>query len=225
MKGIDVFVALPAAVTRTLASKNVRPPLFARVAVSMLLMSPLVGQAQASVVVVDSCDAYDQVTTALGIGNDTLDFTTYNGTFPSVDVAASIGMVELSASSGLEGVLGSYLKTDTVGETLVIHFEEEVRSVGGFFFLVDEFQLPEMGLLELTLSDGNSYVASLTKDGGFAGFISTTANIESLSLRGFGPSMFAAPAVSALKLGAVPSPAGLALLGIAGVARRRQRAV
>ena len=214
-----------AAVTWTLASKNVRPPLFARNAVSLLVLSFLVEHAQASVVVFDNCDAYDMVTNALGIGNESLDFTTYNGSFPSLDVASSVGAVGLSASSGLEGVLGSYLKTDSIGETLVIDFEKEVRSVGGFFFLVDEFQLPEMGLLELTLSDGNSYVASLTKDGGFAGFISTTANIESLSLRGFGPSMFAAPAVSALKLGAVPSPAGLALLGIAGVARRRQRAV
>ena len=191
----------------------------------MLMMSPLVGQAQASVVVVDSCDAYDQVTTALGIGNDTLDFTTYNGTFASVDVAASICMVELSASSGLEGILGSYLKTDTVGETLVIHFEEEVRSVGGFFFLIDEFQLPVIGILELELSDGTSYVTSLSKDGGFAGFISSRADIESLTLRGFGPSMFAAPAVSSLKLGVVPSPGGLALLGIAGMARRRRRSV
>ena len=218
-------MALPAAVTRTLASKNVRPPLFARLAVSMLMMFPLVGQAQASVVVVDSCDAYDQVTSALGIGNDKLDFTTYNGTFASVDVAASICTVELSASSGLEGILGSYLKTDTVGETLVIHFEEEVRSVGGFFFMVDKFQLPVIGILELELSDGTSFLTSLTEDGGFAGFISNTANIESLSLRGFGPSMFAAPAVSSLKFGVVPSPAGLALLGIAGVARRRRRSV
>ena len=161
----------------------------------------------------------------MGIGNDTLDFTTYNGTFPSVDVAASIGMVELSASSGLEGVLGSYLKTENAGETLVIDFEEEVRSVGGFFFLVDEFQLPVIGILELELSDGTSFLTSLTEDGGCAGVISSTANIESLSLRGFGPSMFAAPAVSSLKLGVVPSPAGLALLGIAGVARRRRRSV
>ena len=107
----------------------------------------------------------------------------------------------------------------------IIDFEEEVRSVGGFFFMVDKFQLPVIGILELELSDGTSFLTSLTEDGGFAGFISNTANIESLSLRGFGPSMFAAPAVSALKLGAVPSPAGLALLGIAGVARRRQRAV
>ena len=198
-------------------------PLSVRVAVSMLMLSPLIGQAHASVVVVDSCDAYDQITGALGIGNDTLDFTTYDGAFASLDVASSICSVELAASSGLEGVLGSYLKTDSIGETLVIDFEEEVRSVGGFFFLVDEFQLPVMGILELELSDGTSYVTSLNKDGGFAGFISSRADIDSLTLRGFGPSMFAAPAVSSLKLGVVPSPAGLALLGIAGVARRRRR--
>ena len=218
-------MALPAAVTRTLASKNVRPPLFARAAVSILMMSPLVGQAQASVVVFDNCAAYDMVSDALGIGSESLDFTTYDGAFPSLDVASSVGSVELSASSGLQGVLGSYLKTDSIGETLVIDFEEEVRSVGGFFFLVDEFQLPAIGILELELSDGTSYVTSLTKDGGFAGFISSRADIESLTLRGFGPSMFAAPAVSSLKLGVVPSPAGLALLGIAGVARRRRRSV
>ena len=117
----------------------------------------------------DNCDAYDMVTNALGIGNESLDFTTYDGSFPSLDVASF--SVELSASSGLQGVMGSYLKTDSIGETLVIDFEEEVRSVGGFFFLVDEFQLPVIGILELELSDGTSYVTSLTKDGGFAGFI------------------------------------------------------
>ena len=198
-------------------------PLSVRVAVSMLMLSPLIGQAHASVVVVDSCDAYDQVTAALGIGNDTFDFTTYNGAFASVDVNASIGSIELSAASGLQGVLGSYIRTDSIGETLVVDFEEEVRSVGGYFFLVDQFQLPVFGVLELELSDGTSFLTSLTEDGGFAGFISSTANIESLTLRGFGPSMFASPAVSSLKLGVVPSPAGLALLGIAGVARRRRR--
>lgn len=216
---------LRAAMNRMLASKNVRPPLLARYAVLLLLLSFFVDHAQAGVVVFDDCDAFDMFSDALGVRNESLDFTAYEGAFSSLDIACSLGTVGLRSSSGLQGVLGSYMKADSIGETLVIDFEERVRSVGGFFFLVDEFQLPEMGLLELTLSDGNSYVASLTKDGGFAGFISTTANIESLSLRGFGPSMFAAPAVSALKLGAVPSPAGLALLGIAGVARRRQRAV
>jgi hypothetical protein len=200
-------------------------PLFTRNAVSLLMLSFLVEHAQAGVVVFDNCDAFDMFSDALGVRNESLDFTAYEGAFSSLDIACSLGTVGLRSSSGLQGVLGSYMKADSIGETLVIDFEEEVRSVGGFFFLVDEFQLPEMGLLELTLSDGNSYVASLTKDGGFAGFISTTANIESLSLRGFGPSMFAAPAVSSLKLGVVPSPAGLALLGIAGVARRRRRSV
>ena len=68
-------MALPAALTRTLASKNVSPPLFARVAVSMLMMSPLVVQAQASVVVFDNCAAYDMVSDALGIGNESLDLS------------------------------------------------------------------------------------------------------------------------------------------------------
>ncbi len=215
---------LRAAMNRMLASKNVRPPLLARYAVLLLLLSFFVDHAQAGVDVFDNCDAFDMFSDALGVRNESLDFTAYEGAFSSLDIACSLGTVGLRSSSGLQGVLGSYMKADSIGETLVIDFEEEVRSVGGFFFLVDEFQLPEMVLLELTLSEGNSHVASLTKDGGFAGFISTT-NIESLSLRGFGPSMFAAPAISALKLGAVPSPAGLALLGIAGVARRRQRAV
>ena len=189
------------------------------------MMSPLLGQADASVVVFDNSDVYDMVSEALDVRNESLDFTAYHGDYPSLDIASPVGTVGLSASSGLQGVLGSYLKADSIGETLFIEFEAGVRSVGGFFFLVDEFQLPEMGILELTLGDGNSYITSLTKDGGFAGFISSTENIRSLSLRGFGPSMFAAPAVSSLKIGVVPSPAGLTLLGIAGMARRQRRSV
>ena len=107
-----------------LASKNVRPPLFDRNAVSLLIVSFLFEHAQASVVVFDNCEAYDMVTDALGIGNESLEFTTYDGAFPSLDVASSVGAVELSASSGLEGVMGSYLKTDSIGETLVIDFEK-----------------------------------------------------------------------------------------------------
>ena len=208
-----------------LASKNVRLSLTSRVAISILIMSSLLGQADASVVVFDNSDVYDLVSEALDVRNESLDFTAYHGAYPSIDIASSVGTVGFSASSGLRGVLGSYLQVDSIGETLFIDFEEGVRSVGGFFFLVDEFQLPEMGILELRLGDGNSYITSLTQDGGFAGFISSTSNIKSLSLRGFGPSMFAAPAVSSLKLGVVPSPAGLALLGIAGVARRRRRSL
>ncbi len=205
--------------------KNVRPTLFARFAVSIMMISPLIGQAQAGVVVVDNCDAYDMITDALDIKNESLDFTKYDGVYASLDVSCSLGSVGLSASSGLQGVPGSYLKTDSIGEALVIHFEEEVQSVGGFFFLVDQFQLPVIGVLELELSDGTSFVTSLSEDGAFAGFITSKAVIESITLRGFGPSMFAAPAVSSLKLGVVPSPAGLALLGIAGLGRGRRRSV
>ena len=57
-------------------------PLFARYAVSLLMLSFLVDHVQASVVVFDNCDAYDMVTNALGIGNESLDFTTYEGAFP-----------------------------------------------------------------------------------------------------------------------------------------------
>ena len=66
------------------------------------MLSFLVEHAQASVVVFDNCDAYDMVTNALGIGNESLDFTTYDDSFPSLDVDSSVGSVELSASSGLQ---------------------------------------------------------------------------------------------------------------------------
>ena len=206
-----------------LASKNVRPYLSFRIAVPILILFSLTGHSQASVVVVDRCDVYDMINDALDIGSESLDFSTYDGAYASLDVACSIGLVGLSSSSGLQGVLGSYLKTDSIGATLVIDFEQEVRSVGGFFFLVDQFELPVMGILELELSDGSSYVTSLNKDGGFSGFISSSADIESLTLRGFGPSVFAAPAVSSLKLGVVPSPAGLFVMGVAGISRRRRK--
>ncbi len=197
--------------------------MFARTAVSMMILFCLCGHAHADVVVVDSCESYDLVTDALGIGNESFDFSTYEGSFSSVDVVTSSGSIEVSAASGLQGVLGSYLMTDTIGETLVINFEEKVQSVGGSFFLIDQFQLPVVGLLELELSDGTSFITALRSDGAFAGFISSRATIESLSLRGFGLSMFAAPAVSSLKIGVVPSPAGLALLGCAVLVRSRHR--
>ncbi len=188
-----------------------------------MILFCLAGHALADVVVVDSCESYDLVTDALGIGNESFDFSTYEGSFSSVDVVTSSGSIEVSAASGLQGVLGSYLMTDTIGETLVINFEEKVQSVGGSFFLIDQFQLPVVGLLELELSDGTSFITALRSDGAFAGFISSRATIESLSLRGFGLSMFAAPAVSSLKIGVVPSPAGLALLGCAVLVRSRHR--
>ena len=189
----------------------------------MLMLSSLCGYVQADVVVVDSCDSYDLVTDALGIGNESFDFSTYDGSFTSVGLVTSSGTVEVSATSGLEGVLGSYLMTDSIGDTLVIDFEEEVKAVGGNFFLIDQFQLPVVGLMELELSDGTTFLTSLRSDGGFAGFISSRATIESLTLRGYGASVFAAPAVSSLKIGVVPAPAGLALFGCVGLVRSRKR--
>ena len=70
----------------------------------MLMLSSLCGYVQADVVVVDSYDSYDLVTDALGIGNESFDFSTYDGSFTSVGVVTSSGTVEVSATSGLEGV-------------------------------------------------------------------------------------------------------------------------
>lgn len=111
--------------------------MLARYAILPLLLSFFVDHAQAGVVVFDNCDAFDMFSDALGVRNESLDFTAYEGA--SLDVACSLGTVGLRSSSGIQGVLGSYMKADSIGETLVIDFEEEVRSVGGFFFLVDEF--------------------------------------------------------------------------------------
>ena len=207
-----------------LASEILSPPLTFRSSFSVLLLGPLLSPASAEVVVSDSILSYENVSNVYGIQNEHFDFTTYNGSYQMLEVDAQSRSHEISASSGLRGVPGSYLQTEAIGESLIIDFEgENVRSVGGFFFLVDDFNFPSLDLLELEMSDGTSFISLLKDDGSFVGFTSSDASIQRLRLKGIGFSCFAASAVSSLVVGVVPSPAGLALLGVAGIFHSRRR--
>lgn len=100
-----------------------------------------------------------------------------------------------------------------------------VYGVGGDFFYSSSSGSFVPGLMILSLSDGTSYVRSVTSPSTFAGFWSLSSTISSLSITPFGSAGSANyVATDNMAIGFVPGPGAIALLGLAGMGSRRRRA-
>ena len=78
--------------------------------------------------------------------------------------------------------------------------------------------------MKIKLSDGTSFIRSISSQTTFSGFITTGASITSLELSHIGSTGVTFSAAEALTIGYVPAPGAVALLGLAGLASRRRRA-
>ena len=80
------------------------------------------------------------------------------------------------------------------------------------------------GMVQLTLSDGTTYISTVSQEQGYAGFVSNGENITSLSIIGFGEYAPEVTALNSFTIATIPAPAsltGLLLLGGTGRSRRR----
>ena len=159
----------------------------------------------------------------------TEDFSGYSGFFAG-PVVGTVGGIEWSATatSGLFADAG-YFSTNFPETELVFALAPGVSAVGGNFFGTDFSFNVVPSIVEVTLSNGTTYLAALDTADAFVGFYSLGAEITSISTVALGaeggPGAESVFATADNLYVAVPAPGAIALLGLAGAtaARRRRR--
>ncbi len=117
---------------------------------------------------------------------------------------------------------GDYFSTNSANVDLTFTLDPGVFGVGGNFFGTDVNFNVVPSVVEVSLADGTSFVAGVDSAAAFVGFYSTGSAISEISiyaLNGSGDVWATADNLSV----AVPAPGMLALLGVAGLNRRRRR--
>ena len=111
----------------------------------------------------------------------TEDFSGYSGFFAG-PVVGTVGGIEWSATatSGLFADAG-YFSTNFPETELVFALAPGVSAVGGNFFGTDFSFNVVPSIVEVTLSNGTTYLASLDTADAFVGFYSLGAEITSIS--------------------------------------------
>lgn len=149
-------------------------------------------------------------------------FNAYSGFYSSL--GGNVGGVSWTASSA-DGLYvdGGILSTNGPSpQSLTITFGTGVRAVGGNFFATDFNFNVVPSVLQVSLGNGYSYVDSSSSSSDFVGFLSSTADITSITLTVSGAGSIY-PSLDNLAVGVIPAPGAMALLGVAGAATRTRR--
>jgi MYXO-CTERM domain-containing protein len=149
-------------------------------------------------------------------------FDSYGGFYDN-PASGTLGPITWSAEA--DGGLfanGDYFSTDNSNVDLVFSFDPGVHGVGGNFFGTDiDFNVVP-SLVQVSLSDGTSYVSAVDSASQFVGFYSTTSFISEIAIYAMDGSGDVWATADNLSV-AVPAPGVLALLGVAGLGSRRRR--
>ena len=149
-----------------------------------------------------------------------------SGSYAALTGGAGDFSWNLSAPSGVYLDSLGTARTQVNSEKLTLNFaSNNVFAVGGFFFNVDSLGTAKMGVMKIKLSDGTSFIRTVSSDTVFSGFVSDGANITSVEVShagSLGSQYFVA--TSGFSIGVVPAPGAAALIGLAGLVARRRRA-
>ena len=193
------------------------------VAVSSLLL--ITGAStQASIVVTNSEIAYEHVANSLDLQLHEESLDAYLGSAAAFTGGSGLWAWELTATNGVTA-FNSMVMANSGNTALSLNFEsDQVFSIGGEFLLLSPEGSPITGLIQLMLSDGSSYISTVSSEETFAGFLSDDLNITSLNIIGFGDSAPDVTALSSFTIGVIPAPASIfSLLALGGIGRRRRR--
>jgi MYXO-CTERM domain-containing protein len=158
-------------------------------------------------------------------GDDTVfteTFDSYTGFYDN-PASGTLGPVTWFAEA--DGGLfanGDYFSTNNADVDLVYTFDPGVHGVGGNFFGTDINFNVVPSLVQVSLSDGTSYVSAVNSPNQFVGFYSTTSYISEIAIYALDGSSNVWATADNLSV-AVPAPGVLALLGVAGLGSRRRR--
>jgi hypothetical protein len=116
------------------------------------------------------------------------------------------------------------MSTDNPAVSLTFNFSSaNVFAVGGNFFNTNRDFSTGPGLVKV-VAEGVSFILS-SSPSSFAGFVSSSGSISSISIVRYGASAaetFAS--TNSLSIGVIPAPGAIAVLGVAGLSVRRRRA-
>jgi hypothetical protein len=175
-------------------------------------------------VVTNSEIAYEHVASTLDLQLHEESLDAYIGSAAAFTGGNDLWAWELTATNGVTA-FNSMVMANSGNTALSLNFEsDQVFSIGGEFLLLSPEGSPITGLIQLLLSDGSSYISTVSSEETFAGFLSDDLNITSLNIIGFGDSAPDVTALSSFTIGVIPAPASIfSLLALGGIGRRRRR--
>lgn len=178
--------------------------------------------ASAAIVSFTNQFVWDGYVTGAGASIATENFNSLaNGFAPSASGSAG-GIAWTAAAAGGLFVDGGQLSTNAP-ETLNFTFSPGVQGVSGNIYATDINFNIVASIVQVTLTDGSSYIGYSDSAVSFVGFYSTGAGIASMSITSgslAGGSLY--PTVDNLYFASVPAPGALALVGLAGLTARRR---
>lgn len=165
---------------------------------------------------------WDGYVTASGASIATETFDSFANGFATTASGVVGGITWTAGAANGLFVEGGQMSTN-LPETLNFTFSPEVRGVSGNIYSTDISFNIVASIIEVTLTDGTSYIGYSDSATSFVGFYSTGASIASMSITSTalgGGSVY--PTVDNLYFASVPAPGALALVGLAGLAARRR---
>ena len=165
---------------------------------------------------------WNSYVTGSGAAIATEDFNSLaNGFAPSASGSTGGISWTASATGGLFVDSGQMSTNNPV--TLDFTFAPGVQGVSGNIYSTDISFNIVASIVQVTLTDGTSYIGYTDSAASFVGFYSTGASIASMSITSSslaGGSLY--PTVDNLYFASVPAPGALALVGLAGLTARRR---
>ena len=178
----------------------------------------------ASVLVFDSAQVFNAGLSETSLASFNQTFESYSGAADSFTGGTGDYAWKASSALGVAAQAG-VVQTLSSSGTLKFDFSSgNVYGVGGLFHYVDLTGAYKSGLMKIKLSDGTTFIRSISSQTTFSGFITTDVSITSLELSHIGSTGATFSAAESLTIGYVPAPSAFALLGLAGMASRRRRA-
>lgn len=195
---------------------------------SLAVASSVIGFAcapvDAAIIVVSNSMVFDSIVASMNGSTLHENFASYSGFYSSGLAGGTGDSSWTAAASGGLYAEGGVMSTNSAIEPLTFTFaSDNVFAIGGNFFNTNANFSMGGGLVSVAVS-GVSYVLSSAAVGNFAGFISTSGAIHSITITPFGAGAAGTFAsTDHVQVGVIPSPAVLALGALAGMVSRRRR--
>ena len=193
--------------------------------IATVVCASFVQLAPAAVVVFTTQSVWNSYSASQGTSVAAETFNNLSGIY-SAPVSGTAGSTAWTASAaqGLFAIAGLF--QSNAPETMTFSFSPGVQGVSAFVFATDTTQNSAPSIMEVTLSDGSTYIGYSTSLNDFLGFYSSGAAITGLTISATsvpGGPVVVYPTVDTMYFATIPAPGAIALLGLAGLVARRRR--